>query len=154
MTDLRREFYEAMNKAIVQWDFDDALEKVGKPTQVDYTSHYNKMDRMIIETARSQNAFINEKFEYNNENTVNQMLNLTKKSPKDLERQKKQLEQQRLIELERERERIKYRNLIKSNEKLTFPSTSYSSSSNSGGRRFTDPTDYTSDGYVDTDYVE
>ena len=121
MTDLRREFYEAVQKASIEWEFNEDLDKIGKGYSLE-TDHQNnclsEIDKLIIETSRTESAINLEKFEYNNEDYVNHMYNLTKKSEQDLDREKNRLEQERLLEIEKEKERIKYRNYIRKTEKF------------------------------------
>lgn len=165
MTDLRNEFWNAVDKANRQMDFEEALRMAKGSSFEEEPDNSNFMNKLIMETAKSESAIKIEKFEYDNSDSVDLMIDITKRSPKQIERDRKEAEEWKRIELEREKARLKWKKTIKSYERfnqanyLTQTQQSFSSSSTSAGaggarRPFIEEEDYYGPDYTDLDYLD
>ena len=142
MSDIRREFYEAINKANLQ-----KPKKAVKKSIIKESVSIKEQIQNIIDN--SDSAIIDCRITINNQSLIDYLYEMTKKCEKTLD-----LESEILNKL-RDEARIKYRELNRMNEFTAFnPSAASSAAAGAGGGRIFITTDNTTNSYVVDSYVE
>ena len=145
MSDIRKEFYESINKAN-----SEKPKKAPRKERVVEKVSIEEQIRMILN--ESQLAASKIEVVVNNEPLIDYLYGMTKKSDEQLAVEKKINEEVEKINKLREEARKKWNLLNKKNEAVNF--TPSSSSSAAGGGRISISVDTTSNSYVVDDYVE
>lgn len=148
MSDIRREFYEAINKANVQ-----KPKKAVKKSIIKESVSIKEQIQNIIDN--SDSAIIDCKVTINNQSLIDYLYEMTKKDEKTLELEARINQELEILNKLRDEARRKYRELNRMNEFTAFNPSAASSAAagaGSGGGRISITN--TKNTYVVDDYVE
>jgi len=149
MSNIRREFYDAINKANIQ-----KPKKTIKKFSPKEELTLEKQIQNIIDN--SDSAIIDCNVTINNQSLVDYLYEMTKKDTETLELERKVLKELEIINKFRDEARKKYNLLNRMNEFTSFnPSAASSAAAGAGGGgRLTISVDPTTNSYVVDGYVE
>jgi type II secretory pathway component GspD/PulD (secretin) len=149
MSNIRREFYDAINKANIQ-----KPKKTIKKFSPKEELTLEKQIQNIIDN--SDSAIIDCNVTINNQSLVDYLYEMTKKDTETLELERKVLKELEIINKLRDEARKKYNLLNRMNEFTSFnPSAASSAAAGAGGGgRLTISVDPTTNSYVVDGYVE
>jgi len=148
MSDIRREFYEAINKANLQ-----KPKKAVKKSIIKESVSIKEQIQNIIDN--SDSAIIDCRITINNQSLIDYLYEMTKKYEKTLELESRINQELEILNKLRDEARRKYRELNRMNEFTAFnPSAASSAAAGAGGGRIFITTDNTTNSYVVDSYVE
>lgn len=148
MSDIRREFYEAINKANLQ-----KPKKAVKKSIIKESVSIKEQIQNIIDN--SDSAIIDCRITINNQSLIDYLYEMTKKCEKTLDLESRISQELEILNKLRDEARIKYRELNRMNEFTAFnPSAASSAAAGAGGGRIFITTDNTTNSYVVDSYVE
>ena len=148
MSDIRREFYEAINKANLQ-----KPKKAVKKSIIKESVSIKEQIQNIIDN--SDSAIIDCRITINNQSLIDYLYEMTKKCEKTLDLESRISQELEILNKLRDEARIKYRELNRMNEFIAFnPSAASSAAAGAGGGRIFITTDNTTNSYVVDSYVE
>ena len=148
MSDIRREFYEAINKANLQ-----KPKKAVKKSIIKESVSIKEQIQNIIDN--SDSAIIDCRITINNQSLIDYLYEMTKKCEKTLDLGSRISQELEILNKLRDEARIKYRELNRMNEFTAFnPSAASSAAAGAGGGRIFITTDNTTNSYVVDSYVE
>ena len=148
MSDIRREFYEAINKANLQ-----KPKKAVKKSIIKESVSIKEQIQNIIDN--SDSAIIDCRITINNQSLIDYLYEMTKKCEKTLDLESRISQELEILNKLRDEARIKYRELNRMNEFIAFnPSAASSAAAGAGGGRIFITTDNTTTSYVVDSYVE
>jgi hypothetical protein len=148
MSDIRREFYEAINKANNQ-----KPKKIVKKVKLEEHISIEAQIQNILNESNS--AVLNCEVIINNQPLIDWLYELTKKDQETIELEKRINQELEILNKLREEARRKYRLFNSMNEFITFnPSAAASSAAAGAGGRIYITIDNTTNSYVVDGYVE
>jgi hypothetical protein len=148
MPDIRKEFYEAINKANVQ-----KPKKAVKKSIIKESVSIKEQIQNIIDN--SDSTIIDCRVTINNQSLIDYLYEMTKKDEKTLELEARINQELEILNKLRDEARRKYRELNRMNEFTSFNTSSSSAASGgAGGGRISITKDNTTNSYVVDGYVE
>jgi hypothetical protein len=148
MSDIRKEFYEAINKANVQ-----KPKKAVKKSIIKESVSIKEQIQNIIDN--SDSTIIDCRVTINNQSLIDYLYEMTKKDEKTLELEARINQELEILNKLRDEARRKYRELNRMNEFTSFNTSSSSAASGgAGGGRISITKDNTTNSYVVDGYVE
>jgi len=148
MSDIRREFYEAINKANNQ-----KPKKIVKKVKLEEHISIEAQIQNILNESNS--AVLNCEVIINNQPLIDWLYELTKKDQETIELEKRINQELEILNKLREEARRKYRLFNSMNEFITFnPSAAAAASSAAGGGKLKINVDPSTNTYVVDDYVD